>query len=110
MKDKILSQITLPGGDTINAPENVPTVDNPESIAGIISWIIIVLTSIGVIASLIFLILGAIKWITSGGDREKVESARRTIIYAIIGLVVVILSVVILNFIGGILGVSLFQT
>lgn len=110
MKYKILSQINLPGGDTINAPENVPSVESPESLAGIISWIIIVLTSIGVIASLIFLILGAIKWITSGGDKDKLENARRTIIFSIIGLVVVLLSVMIMNFIGNILGINVLQS
>ena len=107
MKEKILAQAKLPGGREINAPVGVPTAGD-GSLAGIITWVIIVLTSVGIISSLIFLIWGAIKWITSGGDREKLDSARRTIIFSIIGLVVVLLSVVIMNFIGGLLGVDLF--
>lgn len=43
------------------------------------------------IASLLFVfwfILGGIKWITSGGDKNKVEEARGTVTNAIVGLFV----------------------
>ncbi len=108
MKEKLLS-LTLPGGQEVVPPEGVPTTGE-GGLAGIISWVIIILTSVGIIAALIFLIIGAIKWITSGGDKEKLDSARRTIIYSIIGLVVIILSLVIMNFIGGLLGINVFQS
>lgn len=107
MKEKLLAQVSIPGGKQISAPTGVPTAGD-GALAGMISWVIIVLTSVGVIAALIFLIWGAIKWITSGGDREKLDSARRTIIFSIIGLVVILLSVVIMNVIGGLIGVALF--
>lgn len=107
MKEKLLAQVSIPGGKQISAPTGVPTAGD-GALAGMISWVIIVLTSVGVIAALIFLIWGAIKWITSGGDREKLDSARRTIIFSIIGLVVILLSVVIMNVIGGLIGVTLF--
>ena len=35
-----------------------------------------------------FLIWGAVEWITSGGDKNKVESARNRITNAVIGLLV----------------------
>jgi lipopolysaccharide/colanic/teichoic acid biosynthesis glycosyltransferase len=44
------------------------------------------------------LIWGAIKWITSGGDKGKVDAARNTIVAAVIGLIVLLLSFVIINF------------
>jgi hypothetical protein len=52
---------------------------------------------IGALVAIIFLIWGGIKWITSGGDKAKVESARNTIIGAIIGLIVVFASFLIIN-------------
>jgi len=53
-----------------------------------------------VVVALVFLIIGAIKWITSGGDKTAVESARGTITSAIIGLVVVFSVYAILRLIG----------
>jgi hypothetical protein len=43
---------------------------------------------IGAIATLLYLILGAIQWITSAGDSNKVETARGHITNAIIGLAI----------------------
>lgn len=52
---------------------------------------------IAVLIALFFLIYGGIRWITSGGDKAKVESARGTIIAAIIGLVIAFLAFFILS-------------
>ena len=52
---------------------------------------------VAVILALGFLVYGGIRWITSGGDKTGVETARNTIIAAIIGLIVVFLAYVILN-------------
>lgn len=43
---------------------------------------------IGALGCLIFLILGGIAWVTSGGDKQKVEDARNKITSSIIGLAV----------------------
>jgi hypothetical protein len=72
----------------------------------IVQWVIIVLTSIGILAALVWLILGAIKWIISGGDADKVKAAREQIIASIIGLIILLLAVVILNFAIGFLGLG----
>jgi hypothetical protein len=61
------------------------------------------LFAIAVIAALFFLTWGGILWTTSGGDKEKVDKARKTIIYAIIGLVVTVLAYAIVNFVKGLL-------
>ncbi|MBI2442553.1 MAG: hypothetical protein HYV40_01435 [Candidatus Levybacteria bacterium] len=52
---------------------------------------------IAVILALGFLVYGGIRWITSGGDKGGVETARNTIIAAIVGLILVFLAYVILN-------------
>lgn len=48
-------------------------------------------------ASVVMLIYGGFRYITSGGATEKVGDAKKTIIYAIIGLVIVALAQVIVN-------------
>lgn len=46
---------------------------------------------IGAIA-LIFVIWGGILYVTSGGDSEKTTQARNTLLYAIVGIVIVVLA------------------
>lgn len=52
-----------------------------------------------VVITLAYLIWGGIKWIMSGGDKGNVETARNTIVAAVIGLIIVFLSWFIINFI-----------
>ncbi len=52
---------------------------------------------IAIVIALAFLIFGGIKWIFSGGDKTAVESARNTIVAAIVGLIIVFLAFFILN-------------
>lgn len=47
------------------------------------------------VAALVFLLLGAFSWVTSGGNKENVEKAREKIIAAITGVILVIVVVAI---------------
>lgn len=51
------------------------------------------------IAALFFVFFAGFKFLTSGGDAKQVEGARKTLTYAIIGLVVILLSFAIINLI-----------
>lgn len=55
---------------------------------------------VGVIA-VIMIIVGGLRYITSGGESNKVGGAKNTIIYAIVGLVIVALAQFIVHFILG---------
>lgn len=57
-----------------------------------------ILFAVGII-SVIMLIYGGLRYIISGGDSKKVTDAKNTIMYAIIGLIVSILSFAIVNFV-----------
>lgn len=50
--------------------------------------------------AIIMIIYSGIRFITSGGDQKTISSARQTLVYAVIGLIVVILSFAIIYFIG----------
>lgn len=58
------------------------------------------------IALFVLLLIGGLKFITSGGDPKAVEGAQKTITYAIGGLIVILLSYLILVFIAQITGVN----
>jgi hypothetical protein len=55
---------------------------------------------IGAIA-VIMLIYGGLQYVISSGDSKRVESAKNTILYAIIGIVVAILAYAIVGFVTG---------
>lgn len=54
----------------------------------LISWMFTIL----LILSVIFIILAAFKYLTAGGDEEKIKKAHQMIIYAVVGLVVAFLA------------------
>lgn len=49
--------------------------------------------------SVIMLIIGGIRYVVSGGDQAAVTSAKNTILYAVIGIVVAILAYALVNFV-----------
>lgn len=71
-----------------------------------------VITSVLGLMGVIFLILaiyGGFKWMTAGGNEESVEKAKKTLINAIIGLVVVLASYALTRFIVQVLGDKAFK-
>lgn len=49
--------------------------------------------------SVIMLIIGGIRYVVSGGDSTAVQNAKNTILYAIVGIVVAILSYAVVRFV-----------
>lgn len=49
--------------------------------------------------SVIMLIIGGIRYVVSGGDSGAVTSAKNTILYAVIGIIVAILAYALVNFV-----------
>ncbi len=69
--------------------------------------IILIYMLAGVI--LVFMILwGAIQWLTSGGDKEAVQSAQKRITNAIIGIILMSITWAILSLVGDFTGFSFF--
>ena len=70
-------------------------LDIASVLATIIYWILALSGGIAVL----FLILGGLQYITSSGNKDKAEQAKQTILYAVIGLIVIALSFVIVAFV-----------
>ena len=85
-----------------------PDIAPEVSIPGFIKAVINLLFVVAAVIAIVFLIYGGIRWILSGGDKAGVEAARNTIIAAIIGLVIVVLSYFILSVVFQFLGIPLF--
>ncbi len=78
-----------------------------QSFAGVVGTLITVAFVLAVVITLAFLVYGGIKWILSGGDKAAIESARNTIVAAVVGLVIVFLSYFILNIVLGFFQINL---
>lgn len=65
---------------------------------GIKNIVNVLLYILGAIA-VIMIVIGGIKYTTSNGDSAAVTSAKNTILYAVIGLIVAILAFAIVNFV-----------
>ncbi len=97
------------GGTPIQAPTVIPQggLDKAYSIG---SNLILLAYILMIIVALFFLIWGGIKYVTSGGEKTKVQNARNTLIYAIIGLVIIFLSYFVINVITSIFNVPSVMT
>lgn len=89
-------------GVPINAEKTTAT----ENLGTIVNNSIILFFTVGGLGFVIMILWGAVNWILSGGDKEKIAGARKRITTAIIGLVLLSLTFVIMLVVGQILGIS----
>ncbi len=75
----------------------------------IISLGISVLTIVGGLFFLMYFFLGALKWVTAGGDGGKVGKARDEMIQGVIGMIVVVAAYGIVGLIGTVVGLNILQ-
>lgn len=72
--------------------------DATEKINDLIRSVINLLSVIVGVIAVIMIIVGGLRYITSGGNDTSVTSAKNTILYAIIGLIIVALAQVLVRF------------
>jgi hypothetical protein len=73
--------------------------DAEEGINSIITTVINIFSIVVGLIAVIMIIIGGIRFVMSGGDSAATTSARNTILYAIVGLVVVALAQIIVRFV-----------
>lgn len=103
--------LTIPG---LSATASPITVQSPNgvgtySISYLLSTGLTIFIIFAIILTLFFLIYGGIDMISSGGDKQKVVNARHKLTFAVVGLIVVLLSFFIVNLVGGVFGINFFQ-
>ena len=75
--------------------------DGADGLQALVIRVINIFSIIVGIVAVIMIIVGGLKYITSGGESSNVSGAKNTIIYAIIGLIVVALAQFIVRFVLG---------
>ena len=80
------------GGSDCEDPPGSTTVDST------VATIINILSIVVAVVSVIMIIVGGLKYITSQGESAGTSSAKNTVIYAIIGLVIVAMAQIIVRF------------
>lgn len=113
-KAKIAASIAIPTL-ALFIPSAVLAVDVvPTQLTGakleplnLIQKAIQIILLVAFVLSFIFLLIGGIKWITSGGDEKGVASARNTITAALIGLVVVLMAFALIKLVETFFGISI---
>ncbi len=98
------SSISEPGGSSsiVEAAENYEIL---EIINRGLAYAIIIAGFL----SVVFIFVGGISFILSGGQEEKIKSAVSTIRYAIIGLIITILATVIIGTVGKAMGLDIIR-
>lgn len=104
MKNALLAQIrnpVLPGALGSGGNET-----GPAALGSIISSLIGVFLILSFAAAFLFMTLGGFDWITSGGDKAKLQSARDKITNALVGLVVVGASWAVMMIVANFMGID----
>lgn len=101
----MLNKLIAAAGNTegfITNPAIGPLGQNPDSIGFIQKLLPAAVNIILIVGAVVFffmLVTGAIKWISSSGDKQGLESARGTITNALIGIVILFASFAIIKLI-----------
>ncbi|MCA9327583.1 hypothetical protein KDA14_03585, partial [Candidatus Saccharibacteria bacterium] len=83
----------------VSAGGSCETGDTSGKANDLIATVINIFSVIVGVVAVIMIIYGGFRYITSGGDSGKITNAKNTIIYALIGLVVVALAQFIVKFV-----------
>ena len=75
------------------------TTGTGKSATSLVKSVINIISLLVGAVAVIMLIFGGFRYVTSGGKQESVTSAKNTIIYAIIGLVIVALAQIVVQFV-----------
>lgn len=88
------SVFAAPGDEDVQVGEKALGFAIP-SFGDILTFLIRGFFAIAGVAALVYLLLGAFAWVTSGGNKENVEKAREKIVAAITGVILVVVVVAI---------------
>lgn len=72
---------------------------NKQKVNDVVKLVINTFSVVVGVASVIMIIVGGFKYVISSGDSNNINSAKNTILYAIIGLVIVALAQIIVKFV-----------
>ena len=95
----LLSAVTIDGNGNVTGGSGFASPTT--SLGSVITKGVNVFAFIIGAISIIMVLVGALRYVISGGNPQSTKEAKDTILYAVIGLVIVILSLAIVTFVTG---------
>ncbi len=83
----------------IDDPPDVPGLDPNTDISSVVLKVISVILDVILIIAVLYVIIAGIRLIVSGGDEGQKDSAKKTIIYVIAGIIVILFARAIVVFV-----------
>ena len=96
----------------INNPSLGPSLGTltPESfVQKLVPGILTLILTLGIIIFFFYFLLGAISWITSGGDKASTQAAKEKVTQALVGLVILLSSYAIFRLIETVFSVNIIN-
>ena len=99
--DNVCKGVLSAEGTTVSRDTTISSCqeEGDESFSFIVRRIINIFSIVVGAVSVIMIIIGGFRYIISGGDSSGVSNAKNTILYAIVGLVIVLFAQVIIRFV-----------
>ncbi|MBN1618977.1 hypothetical protein JW887_06605 [Candidatus Dojkabacteria bacterium] len=97
---KVLTALDIGGLDPGNVPQVLSDLTNTIKTVFSTAYAFAGVVTVG------FMIIGGYKMIMSSGDSQKLDEGRNTLVNALIGMVVVVISGLLFNFVGDKLGIG----
>ena len=91
--------LAMPMIGIADGPTEVPDYDVLKSIQSVVNWVYYLF----MIVAVVFFVLGGFKYMTAGGEAEKVKAAWQNIMYALVGVAIALLSKGLLAFVANML-------
>ena len=100
--------LDMANSNGVDISQLLPFTEKFETVGDLISLLLPWLFNIAVVLVFLFLLWGGLQYIFSQGDPKAAQNAQRRITYAIIGLVVLILAFLVVQFIESFTGIPIF--
>lgn len=92
-------QECVSSGSCQTDPNGCANTSPSDKVNSIIRTVINIFSLIVGVVAVIMIIIGGLKYITSSGESSNLSAAKNTILFAIVGLVIVVLAQVIVRFV-----------
>ena len=83
----------------VKVREAAGCLGNTNGLPTVIQNILSIVIGVCGLVAVAYIIVGGYNYMTSSGDSAKIEKAKKTILYAVIGLIVCALAFIIVNFV-----------
>lgn len=80
-----------------------------EQIENIFTMVFGFFTIIAGLGFFIYFLIGGLKWLTSGGDTQKVDTAKKTMTSALVGIIIIVSAYGIIWLVGNAIGLNILS-